>query len=469
MKSVSGKLFTGYKAVRLEDLPEEAWRIIVGEGSEGGEAAKLYAVVSWLYRCVDIRAGAVANMPWEIRRGETVVMTQDDDAPDKFTWLNDLAGLLYRTEAAVTLTGRAYWFRERNLLRTLAVRWLRPDSVRPQLDENGLNGFERRLANRSVPLEAEDLVYFWLPDPFVEIGPAEHYPGKAALKAAGVLNSMDDFLGGFFDRGLIKATLLKYTATISKEEGDRVKEWWNRVARGVRNAFSSQVIRGDFEPVVIGEGLKDLQNTALTAEQRESVCTALGVPQSKVTANAANYATKQGDDLMFIQDTIAPECRWLAATINRQLLGPMGLSLVFLPESLPIMQEDEAQRAQSLKILVEAGMSLEMAAAILGYDLPEGMELREPAAATPPQLLPFTGQQAADRIDGIDRMDEAERVEETRRFLRWAKKRANPDPEQFESVVLSREAKAALLEAASADDAPFRGDGSGPHDWQGYP
>ena len=177
------------------------------------------------------------------------------------------------------------------------------------------------------------------------------------MNAAGVLASMEAFMTGYFERGMIKATLLKYTEPMSRDEADRVKEWWRRVVTGIKNAFATEVVRGDFDTLVIGEGLKDLENTALTAEQREEICTAMGVPQIKVTANAANYATKQGDDLSFIQDTIAPECRWLAAVINKQLLGPMGLRLVFKPEALPMMQEDETQRASSLKMLVEAGMS----------------------------------------------------------------------------------------------------------------
>lgn len=468
MKSVKGELFNGYKSVRLEDLPEEAWRIVVGEGGKDS-AAKLYGAVAWLYRCVDIRAGAVANMPWEIKRGEQVFMTSEDDAPEQFGWLDDLTGLLYRTEAAIALTGRAYWFRERNLMRTLNVRWMRPDSVKPVLHSaDGLTGFTRAVDGRDKAYQVDDFVHFWLPDPFVEIGPAEHYPGKAALNAAGVLASMDIFLSGYFDRGMIKATLLKYTQPISADEGKRIKEWWQRVMAGIKNAFAALVIRGDFDPVVIGEGIHDLQNTELTAEQRESICTALGVPQSKVTANAANYATKKGDDLSFIQDTIAPECRWLAAVINRQLLGPMGLRLNFKIDELSVMQEDEKERAESLRSLVASGMSLEMALAVLGYDLPEGIELREPVAETPPQLLPFTGQGRPRLPQPAGNAPEtAERLQETARFVRWARKRSNPDPEQFESMVLSHADKVALLEAAVADDAPFR-DGDA-HDWQGYP
>jgi hypothetical protein len=312
-----------------------------------------------------------------------------------------------------------------------------------------------------MELEVDDLVYFWPPDWTVEIGPAENYPGRAAMTSAGVLHSMDNFLSGYFERGLIKATLLKYNTPVSKEEGNRLKEWWRRIFIGKGNAFAAEVVRGDFEPVVIGEGLKDLQNTELTDRERESICTALGVPQSKVTANAANYATKQGDDLSFITDTIAPECRWLAATINKQLLNDMGLRLQFKPDALSIMQEDEEQRAQSLKTLVDAGMSLEMALEILGYDLPEGIELREPKPE-PPVMLPMPVPQMPQPNGNSGGMDQ-EQIEETRRFLRWAKKRANPDVEAFESMVLSHDQKLALLEDGAADDAPFH------VGWEGYP
>ena len=454
MKQAQAKLFDGMKSTRLEDLPDEAWRIITGDGKSNDKTSQLYGAVAWLYRCVDIRAAAVSSMPFDIVRGETVVMSSDEGAPEQMRWLGDLPYLLYRTDAALALSGQAYWFHERNLLRTLDARWLKPGTVKPVIDaERGLTGFTRRIDGHDRPLDIQDVVYFWLPDPYIEIGPPEHTPGQAALAAAGVLNAMTEFVTGYFERGMIKATLLKYTQPIAPTEAERVREWWRRVATGIKNAFSTEVIRGDFEPLIIGDGLSELQNTALTAEQRESVCTALGVPQSKVTANAANYATANADALAFIQDTIVPECRLIAAAINDQLLSATGLRLVFRPESLTIMQEDEERRAGSLKMLVDAGMSLEMALEILGYDLPEGIELREPAAATPPQLLPFTGQTA---LPVNEQANEAERAEETRRFTRWIKARPDADVGRFASAILSYEEKVAIAEGVRDVDAPFR-------------
>lgn len=458
------ELFTGSKSTRLEDLPEEAWTILTSDGlsvSEG-ETARLYAAVSWLYRCIDIRAGAVSSMPWKIRRGETTLMTSEEEAPEQLSWLYDLPDLLYRTEASLLLTGQAYWFRERNLMRTLNVRWLHPSSIAPRLSREGLQGFTRTLGGESIPYEVDDIIYFWLPDPYVELGPAKHWPGKAALGAASVLSSMEVFLAGYFERGMIKATLLKYMTPISVDEGQRVKEWWQRVAAGLKNAFATEVVRGDFETLVVGEGLHDLQNTALTQEQRESICTALGVPQSKVTANAANFATANQDARAFIQDTIAPQCRWIASTLNRQLLGPAGLHLEFSIEELPVMQEDEAARAASLVQLVQAGMSLEMATAVLGYDLPEGFSLRDERQAE--QLQPREEEAG----------EAGERREEIRRFMRWARKRTDPDPALFRSDVLTLAERTWLLgqfdfspqseDGQLTGDAPFRWDGS-----QGYP
>ena len=455
------RLFTGYKAVTLDDLPEEAWTIVTGGGKDT-RASTLYGLVGWLHRCVDIRASSLATMPWTIKRGETVLLTNDDDITPEFKWMETLPDLLYRTEAATTLTGRSYWFRERNRVKTLGLRWLHPLSVRPEINErDGLTHFTRTLGDGvEKRFELEDIIYLWVPDPFVEIGPAEHFPGKAALQAAGILSNMDEFLASYFARGLIKATLLTKMPTpglttgpqkTSDDERSRVLEWWRRATGGIKNANVTEMATGDFRPIVVGEGLQDLQNTSLTTEQRESIATALGVPHSKVTANAANFATANQDARSFVTDTMIPETRWIGAELNRQIFAPMGLQFDFRPESLAIMQDDEAQRAASLEALVRAGMSLEAAVRILGYDLPQDVPLRDVADSAPVSIQPQPRS-----------LPDSDLEAERRRFTRWAKRRKSPDVDDFDSDLLSREDKLALLGGGSASDAPFR-------DWQGYP
>jgi hypothetical protein len=216
----------------------------------------------------------------------------------------------------------------------------------------------------------DDYVYFWLPDPYVEVGPAVNYPAKAAANACGVILNMDVFASGFFERGAIKAMLLTVTGMPAEAERQRLTDWWKRVVGGVKNAFGAQVINAEaVKPVVVGEGMKELENVTIGQEKREDISIAMGIPMSILFANAANYATSQQDELNFLNKTIIPDCIFIQSILNEQVFGPLGLYWEFLPDTLDAMQEDETARAASLVQLTNAGIPLLMAMDILGYEL----------------------------------------------------------------------------------------------------
>lgn len=450
------------KGVRLEDYPPEAWTIL-GGGNQAQAIDKLYATVSWLYRCVELRANGVMTMPFAIKRGKDIVaeydgVTFDDDLGDSgLVFLPRLPRFLAMVEAASTLSGAAYLERRANITgsRVLGFDWLLPSSVTPEFDlmTGEFLHFWRAIQGQRIPMTADEIVYFWRPDHTVERGPAKRTPGKAVLQNAGVIGSMDVFLEGYFARGMVKATLLKYKDRLSDDEAKRVKQWWKRVFSGVRNAHATEVVRGDFETLTIGEGIKDLRDNALTDKERESIASGLGVPQSKVTANAANFATKQSDDVMFIEDTILPEIGWIYEVVNEQVL-PDGFRIVALPERLRVMQQDENERAAAFGSYVGNGMSIEAAIAILGIDVPEGIEVSKPVANTPPQLMPFTGQQTqaedveddtrpqnSDNSRAIDILELLDKRDEAERFKRWLKNRKSFDVSEFASDLLTEHEK----------------------------
>jgi len=453
------QLFDGTKATRLEDLPPEAWQVIKGEYGRS-DIAKVWAAVAWLYRCVDIRAQTVATLPFEVRRGEEVVWSHEEpDPPDSLPWGDRLTNLLWQTETATVLEGKAYWFKESNLTGTQGVRWLHPGSVKPEFrkSDGRLQGFKRQRGKdqEAQQLRVDEVVHFWPPDPYVEIGPARNTPGAAAMNASNTLNSLGEFLEGYFERGMVKATLLTYNTPISSSQAQTVKTWWRRVFQGVKNAFSTEIIRGDFEPKIIGEGISDLQNSELTELEREAICTAMGVPQSIVTANAANFATAQRDDRLFITKTVAPRSKWLQGILNAQLFEPMDLSFRFLPEQLTEMQTDENERSESLLNLVNAGMKLEAAVEVLGYDIPDGLDFVD-ETPEPPPMMP--GQQPPP--------PNPEAEEERATLRRWISNRQKDgrpiDLAQFETNILQPWEKAFVAldmgvepEAANGQDNPF--------------
>ncbi|GIV82774.1 MAG: hypothetical protein KatS3mg051_2128 [Anaerolineae bacterium] len=447
----------GRKAVPIDSLPEEAWTVINGANADHGDVVEHYEAVAFLYRCVQMRANALVAVPWYISRGDdTVWSSEEDEPPDELAWLNDLSELLWLTEAALCLMAAAYWSHDSNRAGTRRMLgWYAPHTVKPVWDQaQGLVGFERRLGNRTFSLAPEEVVYIRLPNPLHETKPGRA-PAAAALAAAGVLYNVDKFAQVFFERGTIKPTLLTVKGDPPERERQRLRSWWRRVISGAKNAFASEVVSADaVQPVVIGDGLESLSNNNLTTERREDIATAMGVPHSLVLSNAANYATAQQDELNFYKQTIIPECLLIARQVNRQLLAPLGYRLQFDWQAMSLFQEDEEARAQALLNYVNAGMPLHVAAEVLGISLPYGMEYVDLPGGSPnpaPASLPAREASPADAPTVQDA-----RLEEMRRFRRWARKRLpGVDVDEFASDLLTRADKLAVLASLDGSTKPI--------------
>ena len=352
-----------YEPVKDEDAPE---------------AVDLFRAVPWLYRGVDMRANAVAAMPFAIMRGETEIDTSED-YQNKVGWLPDPWRLLYLTEASLTVFSRAYWWNERNRVLQTAARYVQPETIEEEIKPAGLVGFWRTANGVRQFIPVDRLTYFWRPDPWVELGPALSSPMLAAVASAGVIRNLDRFSAAFFQRGAIKATLLTVSGNPQASERERLKTWWNQLMTGVRNAFSNAVINADaVTPVVIGEGLAELSNATLTAEKRQDIAQAMGIPMTMMFSESARGLGGAGvaaeDKLTFYDGTIVPECRIIEAAINDQLLAPMGLRFAFRPETLDVYQEDESARSQAFTAYVNAGLPIEVVGPMLGVELPDGWD-----------------------------------------------------------------------------------------------
>jgi HK97 family phage portal protein len=307
----------------------------------------LASAVPWLYRAIDLRAMAVASMPYEIvdRSGNAVNL------------FGDLSPLFRNVEAALTVYGCAYLFVERSARRVLGLRWIAPQSVRPLVDSvNGLAGFERRVGGGSInlTLTLDDIVYFWRYNPHAEVAPGPS-PVQAALESAGIAYNTNRFISMFFERGAIGATILAVEGNPPEADLRRLESWWRRLLSGVRNAFTAAAVRAEVKPVQVGYPLEQLDIETLFSEVRNQICAALGVPQTMME-DAANYATAAEHRRSFYTETIIPECRMIESEMNRQLLGKMGLTLTFHPERLEIFQQDETSKAGAIVDLVRNGI-----------------------------------------------------------------------------------------------------------------
>lgn len=441
--------FDGAKSVQLDMLQQWSDLGNMPWADSSQNARRTAATVAFLYRCIDLRANAVASMPWGLFRGQEEIVSDDvDEMPAGLEYLESLQPMLQRVEQALTLGSRAYLLKQANRVRVRGLQWLDPATMEPEWTASGLVSFKRTFASgRVTRLSSDEVIYIWYHGTS-ETEPHSS-PALAALNAANVLASVDLFAKGFFDRGAIKGTLLQAEGNPPQAEKERLKAWWKRMfGGGTRTAWEAEVVSASVTPIVIGEGISELSNANLAMEKREDIATAMGVPHSLVLSNASNFAVSESDRLNFYDTTIVPECKLIQRQLNEQLFAPLGLRFEFKPELLPVYQTDEGQRATSFATYVNAGIRPSVAAQMVGLDLPEGIDFDDLDPDPEEQRQMMEAMQG-----GASEDDDEERKEEEQRFKRWAKKRKGACAADFKSALLSEADKEALLDEMSA--APF--------------
>lgn len=379
-----------YDGIKSAPVPLSEWSLGGDPQTTTLTVHDAYAQVPWLYRAVDLRAKAVAKVPLALYKGngKTDVSTRDQYAPI----VTLLRTLFYQSEASLCLYARNYWIIERNAAGLNPTpRWLLPTTIEPQYSvQAGLTGWKRHINGKHTTIPLDQLIYHWMPSFTSELGPGIA-PAQVALKAAGVLHSLDVFVAGFFERGAIRATLLQIDGKAHQAEKDKLEAWWKRMLGGAKKAYETVAISAAVKPIVIGDGLKETINKSLTDQERENVATALGVPHSLLFSNASTFATAQQDWLNLYDQTVIPECQLLEGPINERWLKPLGLRLEFLPNKLEVYQASELTKAEAImKLVGRPVLSVDEGREMLGYAPDESAQPAVADPATDPTADPTT-------------------------------------------------------------------------------
>ena len=384
----------GVKSLPITD--DRLWEFVNTDTSKD-DINHLYSTVSVMYRCVDERKKAVMSIPFDILQGETVVYsfngeTSQDTPPRELPWLPKLPGMLGLAELGTVLTGTSY-FEIRHSMSgrgVLFYDWMLPWSVMPEFDSKTgeLLYFWRQANVGRIKMQPEDVMQFWPLDHAVEVGPAVNFPGRAVMQNAGVIGSLDTFLHGYFDRGMIAAMLVSYNGTPPSEpESNSLKEYLRRKFMGLSNANDVHLIRGDMQFNQIGGGIKDLRDNVLNKDEQNAIAIGMGVPPSKLLPVGVNRATKDGDDRGWYEGTILPEINWLYQDVNERMLNPFGYQIIAKPQLLRVMQADEVERATAFRAYVgtadSPGYTVKETESILGISVPQSIrdEMAREAAA----------------------------------------------------------------------------------------
>lgn len=483
--TIENFMFNGTKSIPLSAFPKEAWTEI-GQDSANtsrqeiiNSSKKLWTEAGIVNRCVTVRATTLAALPWSVYKGEEVIISSsENEFPPGFEWLVDLNTFLFLTEASLSLLNEAFWFKSSKVTNknSFKFQWLQADSMSPVWDgDKGLVGFNRSLnKSQKVFLDKDEVVYVWLQDPFSETRPAIP-PAYAALSSGNSLINYNKFVSEFFARGAVKATILRVDRGAKTTERQKVKSFWDNMMSGVSNAWRTVVLSSNVEPIVVGEGLNEINDVALSEARQRDIATIMGVPHSILFSNAATYSTAAVEERNFYTYTIIPEAILIAQAINDQILAPLGLKFSFEWSKLQAFQTNALERAKVFKSYIDALVPHDIAGKMAGLVLPEGMTWEQFGAAVQENIeatavakqnanaLPdgdpessSGGRQAREKeVDPTRQMRPirekiksatAEWAEDASRFEKWFKNRGDEaNPNDFVSDYLTDEDKLLII------------------------
>ena len=382
--------------------------------------AALYKRVPILFRAIQLRCDALSSVPVNIYKGK--------ENEVEWPYPTKLGELLWRWEASCLLSGAAFGELVTNKSGYRKdIRYRNPFDMTVKYT-NGILDFRQNSSGATWKndLRAGTYEMFYL----AEYDPSQDVlPGVGAAIAskidAKLLYAISKFPEMYFEGGAMPVTLLGIDSN-DRNEIERIQNWFKRSATAVKNAFRVLGVRsGSITPVTLTPPLKDLAFTELNEIAKDNIAMAFGIKQTLLDSEAANYATAAEDRLAFYEDTIKPRARLFEDALNAQLLERDGLRLEFKFNEMDIFQEDEGDRADLLNKFVTAGLPVEVALELAGYELTEEQS----------SMLNSHQTQLDERRDS---MPVDERTDELRKWQKFAEKRVKEGKpiREFETSVI---------------------------------
>lgn len=318
----------------------------------------LKRIVPDLSRAVNMTATAVSSLPFDMVSLDDgkVVDTSDD-------WKNVVGGFddprrLFYLIASSLCGGAAYVLPTRTPRFLYELQYLVPHSITPQIRINGLEYFDRSTdQGKTDTLKPKELIYFWLPDSDVEIGPALNTPLSNAMNDALLLLNTTNTMRTYGERGFVPITLLAAKGMPDKSEREKAEGYFDRLLRGGFKVLA-KIFNADALSVErLGAGMEELKGsyTEVRQQSREAIAQAFGIPAAlfmadKAFASEVDTLTRQ----WYTTSVFRNIYQTVEGTFSSQLLKPYGVKLQFDLNRLDIFQEDEESRAGSVGTYVNA-------------------------------------------------------------------------------------------------------------------
>lgn len=315
-------------------------------------------MVSSVYACVSIIAGAITTLPAHIyRRDDEGGSPERVQSADIWWLLNEQAAPAWTASAfwqyliwSRLLQGDAFARIRRNRARTRIVGFepLHPFCVEPlRLDDDAAAGFDdpRSAASLVYRVQREDGT-----SEMVDQGDMIHVtgPGFDGLRSmstiryalrhpGGVALAADEYSARFFENGARPDFALEWPGKLDDQAKALLRETWTSTFGGPRNSHLPAVMTQGAKIVPLDMKAEDAQLIETRRFQVEDVCRIFGVPPHMVGATEKASSWGSGIEQLsigFVKYTLSRHLVALEQEFNRKLWRTGPLFMEFLTAGL---------------------------------------------------------------------------------------------------------------------------------------
>lgn len=309
---------------------------------------------SWVYACANHNATncASANLRLYVR-GSTPVYSTRSPGPrqmkalairgkaaadvEEITDAHPLGDLLQKANSYMTgreaiertflsqeLLGNAHWYIEYAsvLGRRIPVAFwpLLSQYVRAVPDDRDMvTGYlYGRTQNDRIALKAEEVIHFRYPNPSDIIDGLG--PLQAALYAVNRLEARSSYEQAMWDNDARPSMVMHTKMHLSKEARDELRQEWDEIHRGTRNAGKIAVMQGEMTVEPLAMPPKDTEMLESARFSREEIAAVFGVPITMLELSSSNRASAAEGITQYMRDTIEPRLRRFESFINEDIV-----------------------------------------------------------------------------------------------------------------------------------------------------
>lgn len=357
--------------------------------------AAAYAVVEWVYRCVEVVAVKVGQLLNEAKvhdRKSGDVLAEHPyyvGLERAFKWFRH--DVYTEWVRARLIFGENYTEKvaDASMLRQpFALRWLNPLAVEPMVVGGRITHFAYYGDDgRNVHLPPDAVTYDYTRNYFDDLRGLS--PMRRALQAANLDVHYQKAHDSFFKNGAQPGLIISTKPGVDWQDAD-----WDKFKTNIRekltgadNAYRTLPVRAPVDITTL-ELPKPSDTTELSASQKERIAAVFGVPVGMVTFGDARYQLSPEQRKSFYEETVVPTAGQILKVVNADTLrffdprdaADLKLDLTSLA---PILEDRKAQTEILNSRLSTGGITLNTYLEALGEKpLPNGDVFYVPSGIT---------------------------------------------------------------------------------------